>query len=139
VVQRDKRTCLLDALNYSGTLLPNHTKDLQMEILFISDMIEDCFHQTLNGGKGSFIQLTSANVESEIQAAAAIPLDVQLKDVWVTVVVPTASIETPVSKRPDMNGLQQFWRATLQKRALDPAKYQWSIGVLPERLEKPSQ
>lgn len=136
VVERDKRTCLLHALNYSGTLLPNHTKDLQVEILFISDMIEDCFHQTLKGGKGSFIQLTEENVESEMTAAAKIPLNVQLKEVWITIIVPTASSETPVPRRPDMNGLQEFWRATFEKCGLNSNRYQWAIGVLPQRFNK---
>ncbi len=134
VIQRDRRTCLLDALNYSGTVLQNEPKDIEAEIVFISDMVEDCFHQTLNNGKGAFIQLTQPDVDSEIRAAAGIPLDLQLKQVWVTVIVPTASSDTPVRQRPDMNGLQKFWRATFQRCGLNTDKYQWSIGVLPPRL-----
>jgi hypothetical protein len=125
---------LLDALNYSGTVLQNEPKDIEVEIVFISDMVEDCFHQTLNNGKGAFIQLTQPDVDSEIRAAAGIPLDLQLKQVWVTVIVPTASSDTPVPQRPDMNGLQKFWSATFQRCGLNTDKYQWSIGVLPPRL-----
>lgn len=134
VIQRDKRTCLLHALSYSGTLLQNHPKDLQVEILFISDMIEDCFHQTQNHGKGAFIQLTQVDVEPEMKAAAAIPLNAQLKDAWVTVVVPTASLETPVPPRPDMNRLQEFWRAIFERCGVNSERYQWAVGVLPQRL-----
>ncbi|HMG74324.1 MAG TPA: hypothetical protein VK582_12550 [Pyrinomonadaceae bacterium] len=137
VVQRDKRTCILSALDYSGTILKNEAKELEPEIVFISDMVEDCLHQSLNKGKGAFIQLTQPDVDSEIRAASAIPLNLQLEQVWVTVIVPTASSDTPVSQRPDMNGLQRFWRATFQRCGLNADKYQWSIGVLPPRLISP--
>jgi Transposase DDE domain len=134
IERRDKRTCILKTLNYSATLLDNESKQYQPEIIFISDMIEDCFHQNLNGGKGGFIQLTQQDVEAQIKAADALNLNLDLKKVHVTVIVPTASSDPISPQRPDIEGLKKFWKAIFNKCQISPENIQWAIGVLPSRF-----
>jgi hypothetical protein len=135
-VPRDKRTCILNTLNYSATLINNQPQRANSEIIYISDMIEDCFHQSLRGGKGGFIQLTQADVEGQIKNAEGLSIEQNFKDVRVTVVIPTATDGPALAQRPDMEGLKRFWLAVLGKRGLSPENLQWSVGVLPPRLRR---
>ncbi len=133
-VRRDRRTCILNTLSFSSTLLNNEPKHLEPEIVFISDMIEDCFHQNLNGGKGGYIQLSQPAIEVQIKAASAVRLPEDLTTVRLTIAIPTNSSSSGVSERPSMDGLQRFWHAVLKRTNAKPENIQWSIGVLPPRL-----
>lgn len=134
VVRRDRQTCILNTLNFSSTLLNNEPKQLQPEIVFISDMIEDCFHQNVNGGNGGFIQLSQPGIDVQIRSATVVNLPEDLINVRLTVVIPTASSNSGVSERPGMDGLQRFWATVFERVKVKPENIHWSIGVVPPRL-----
>lgn len=135
-VQRDRRTCILNTINYSASIIGNRSEQSQPEIIYISDMIEDCFHQGLRGGKGGYIQLTQPDIDTQIGLAQLLHYDDGLKNARVTVAVPTATSGSAPYQRPDMEGLKKFWRAVFEKCGLNPENLHWTVGVQPASTAK---
>jgi len=135
-VQRDRRTCILNTINYSASLVSNSPGQSLPEIIYISDMIEDCFHQRLRGGKGGYLQITQTDIDTQIGLAESLPYEEGMKNARVTVAVPTATGGSAPYHRPDMEGLKKFWRAVFEKCGLKPENLHWTVGVPPTRAAK---
>lgn len=135
-VQRDRRTCILNTINYSASLIGNRSGQAPPEIIYISDMIEDCFHQSLRDGKGGYIQLTQPDIDTQIGLAQSLHYDKGLKNMRVTVAVPTAAGGSAPYQRPDMEGLKKFWRVVFEQCGLNLENLHWTVGVPPASTAK---
>lgn len=133
-VPRDKRTCILKTIDNSASFISNQNNSQNPEIIYISDMIEDCYHQSLSKGEGGFIQLAHTDIAHQIESLESMNFEPRLKDLRVTVLIPTATDSHASYQRPEMENLKRFWRRAFEKSGLPSENLHWSVGSLPPRL-----
>lgn len=134
-----KHTCISDALRQAAkdasqfrTAARAGLDDL--EIIFISDMLEDCRASLLR----TPISLEKIDITTEIILARSVPEHVRLVDLQrahVTILLPPIALAQPRTKRPEEYDLEAFWRAVLDRCNDDPNAFYFGAS-LPERLKR---
>src|SRR5215467_6995042 len=108
------------------------------ELIFISDMIEDCPSTPL----GVNIQLDKQSPVRDIKLLNSYATPPDLSRLHLTIIVPTAKDTASVSlgQRPDPRDLESFWKAVFARCGFKPddftnkEHYYWSPEGVPERL-----
>ena len=123
------RTCISGALRKADEL----TADLRdgVEIVLVSDMLEDCDDSLLRMP----LRLQKVSVSAELkQARALVPgALLNLNGSSVTAILPTVPTSGQKVARPPVHELKAFWRAILDHCGDQPANYRFGTG-LPKRL-----
>jgi len=137
------RTCILNALNTADrhfhetaarfSLEPGKTAC--MELVIISDMIEQCSIDSLN----TRIDLKQKAIAENITIAKQISTFPNLSAIKISIIIPTAEDSTPfVRNRPRLADVEAFWdpiflRAGFQKEQL--REFNW-LPTLPGRFDR---
>jgi hypothetical protein len=138
----DNRTCILNSLNFAENYFRQYDlKTHETELIFISDMIEECDSTPLQAR----IELDKQDISKEIGLAEKFPPGLNLSHTRITIIIPstkeTYSNAQP-GRRPSIEQLKAFWyrifkNCGLQDSALqNQAQYYWHIGGVPERFKK---
>lgn len=137
----DNRTCILNALAFAN----NHLKQYDpskytFEIIFISDMIEECNNTPLPARR---VKLNKHDIQTEVEQSKSFPTGLDLGSSRITIILPTARVTVDVSqrRRPDVEQLKQFWINILNRCGFEEHSFfdntqhlSWSIG-LPVRFQ----
>jgi len=102
-----------------------------VEIVLVSDMLEDCTDSLLRGP----LKLQKTSISKELERAESLPAGglLNLNGASVTVVLPTVPTSGQKVARPPVHELKMFWRAILDRCGDRPANYRFGTA-LPQRL-----
>jgi hypothetical protein len=135
----DNRTCILNTLGFASNQLRDFPADkYQRELVFISDMLEECDATPLRQS----VDIRKADIGREVKLAGDFPQGIDFSGVIINIITPT-TIETyrnyDPKTRPQMDALQEFWftvfkRCNVAAESIqNPERFYWSNGVLPNR------
>jgi hypothetical protein len=136
----DRRTCILNALDVSAKFFSQFDERYDPELVFVSDMIEDCrntpLHQSVHLDKQPF-----AKTIKLVDSFASPP---NLSKLRITIIVPTAkdTSTVPAGQRPDPRDLERFWKTVFvkcrfnQNDLTNNERFYWSPEGLPERFKQ---
>ena len=136
----DNHTCILNALGFAADQFRQFSDrdKYELELIFISDMIEECNRTPLHRP----IALAKRDISNEIELAETTDLSLDLSAARVTIVIPS-TVETYQQsqvQRPDMRELQAFWKHILKHCGFDDQslgdekRFYFSSG-LPQRFK----
>jgi hypothetical protein len=132
-----QHTCVSDAIRQAEQVIRDRLSDERTEILFISDMLEDCPNSLLNGP----ISLEKTDIRPELARVRALPPTVSLADLRgasVTCVVPVSGPTPTKTKQPELEALRAFWAAVFSHCHHDEAAFRLGT-LLPSRLLAPER
>lgn len=123
------RTCISGGLRKATELV---SAGSLTEVIFASDMLEDCPDSLLGGA----VSLEKTDISKEVARARALPADHQLLDLKganITAVLTTVPVSKPRVKRPPVHRVAEFWRAVLDR--CGDRRENFYVGTqLPSRL-----
>jgi hypothetical protein len=126
-----RRTCIADALRQASNTAEQFA-DRDVEVVLISDMLEDCPNWLLNGE----LSMEKPTIAAEMNLIGKLPRDRQLLDLRgarVTAIIPPAGLSEAKTPRPGVDAVREFWRAVLRHCNLGPNGYSLDTA-LPEHL-----
>ena len=135
----DNRTCILNTLGFASNQLRDFPGErYEREMVFISDMLEECDATPLR----QTVDIRKGDISKEVKLAGDFPQGIDFSQVVVNVITPT-TIETylkyDAKTRPQMDTLQDFWFTVFKRCNVaagdlqNPERFFWSNGVLPNR------
>jgi hypothetical protein len=138
----DNRTCILNAIDFASNQLKDFgPDDYDRELIFISDMLEECDVTPLQHR----INLRKGDISEEIKLASNFPKGADLSHMRITIITPTTEdtyLKYQPGLRPPMSSLQEFWYNIFKQCNIPPEAFPvsdyfyWSNGVIPNRLTK---
>jgi hypothetical protein len=128
-----KRTCISGALRKAEVIARDVAANAHVEIVIISDMLEDCPSSLLGGN----LSLERKSISRELEAARAAPKNVllDLRGASVTALLPTVPIGKMNTQRPQVHELVAFWREVLDRSGDDKSTFRVATEI-PDRLRK---
>jgi hypothetical protein len=126
-------TCISDAFRQAAQTVSQKQPLEDVEIVIVSDMLEDC-SDSLLGGK---LTLEKENIAAEIRRAARIPKDtllIDLRGTPVIAVLPASGVSALRIRQPPIDDVRRFWRAVLDHCNDDPNSFSLQTS-LPQELE----
>jgi hypothetical protein len=134
----DRRTCILNTLDVSAIFLSQFDDRYDPELVFVSDMIEDCRNTPLHKN----VQLDKQLFSETIKLVDAFTSPPDLSRLRITIIVPTAkdTSTVPAGQRPDPRDLERFWQTVFVKchfsrdNLSNKERFYWSPEGLPERF-----
>jgi hypothetical protein len=137
--QPTDRTCILNTLELADKHFrqvgssSSEGKDACLELVVISDMIEQC---ALNAGnvRIDLKEQPTSEAISKLDAIAKFP---NLARIHITIIIPTSEKATPyVADRPTLSSLETFWTAVFTRcgfKTEDVENFNW-LPSIPSRL-----
>ncbi len=128
-----KLTCISGALRKAEEVTIDARPSRPVEIIIVSDMLEDC-NDSLLGGK---LSLEKQSIMKEIKAARALPSEplLHLNGASVTMLLATDPTSPGTTKRPAAHDLERFWREILDRSGDNRANFRFGTEV-PQRLKE---
>jgi hypothetical protein len=134
----DRRTCILNTLEVSAKYFSQFDDKYDPELVFISDMLEDCQYTPLHRN----VQLDQQPFSETIKMIDSFASPPDLSRPRITIIVPTAkdTATVPSGQRPAPLDVERFWttvfaRCNFSKDLLaNKDRYFWSPEGVPERL-----
>lgn len=130
-----RHTCISDALRQAAKEvrdLRSVDPSVDVEIVFVSDMLEDCQASLL----GRPVSLEKPNISPEVVLARSLPRNATLVDLGrahVTMLLPPLALAVPKTARPETHDLEAFWRAVLDRCNDEREAFRFGTEI-PERL-----
>lgn len=136
----DRRTCILNTLDVSAKFFSQFDDRYDPELVFVSDMIEDCRNTPLHQG----VHLDKQPFAETIKLVDSFASPPDLSKLRITIIVPTAkdTSTAPAGQRPDPRDLERFWKTVLVKCRFNQSdftnqeRFYWSPEGLPERFKQ---
>jgi hypothetical protein len=134
----DRRTCILNTLAASSRFFSQFDDHYDPELIFVSDMVEDCSNTPLKQN----IQLDKQRFSETIKLVDSFASPPDLSKLRITIIVPTAkdTSTVPSGQRPNTRDLERFWAAVFGKcnfsheNFTNKERFYWSPEGLPERF-----
>lgn len=133
----DNRTCILNAVNFAANQLKDFSPEhYDRELIFISDMIEECDVTPLQRR----INIRKGDISEEVKLASNFPKGTDLARVRITIITPTTEdtyLKYQPGTRPPMMALQEFWYNIFKQCSIPPnafpvsEQFFWSNGAIP--------
>lgn len=125
------RTCLSGALRKAQQFTIDATPSRPVEIVIVSDMLEDCDDSLL----GRKLSLEKPSIDAELKLLSALPPEplLRLNGASVTVLLPTVPTTLAATRRPPVHQLQAFWRGILDHSGDQKENFRFGTEI-PERL-----
>jgi len=126
------RTCISGALRKAQEVTIDASDTRPVEIVIVSDMLEDCDDSLL----GRKVSLEKWSIDAELKAIRAMPQQplLRLNGASVTILLPTVPTSQAATKRPAVHQLQDFWRAVLDRSG--DRRDDFRLGTeIPQRLK----
>ena len=125
-------TCISDALRQASQTVRQARTNEDVEIVLVSDMLEDCGESILGGA----LSLEKDDATAELKRVRAKPKSEMLLDLRharVTAILPSSGVSKLKIKQPSVDQIRQFWRAVLDHCNDDPEFYNLDTS-LPDDL-----
>jgi hypothetical protein len=144
--QPTDRSCILNTLHLAdkhfyqatGGSPGDPTKQPCMEMVIISDMIEQCAINPSNQG----IDLQEIPISEALELVKQIPSLPNLSRLHISVIIPTAEDATPYARnRPSLGDLETFWNAVFLRcgfKQEDLRGFNW-LPTVPARFQQVCQ
>ena len=132
-----RHTCVSDAIRQAEQVIRDRPSDERTEILFVSDMLEDCPNSLLGGA----LSLEKTDIRNELARVRAIPSMASwpdLRGASVTCVVPVSGPTPTKTKQPELEALREFWAEVFSRCRHDEAAFRLGTS-LPSRLLEPGR
>jgi hypothetical protein len=136
----DNRTCILNTLVFAEDYFRqfNDPARYDLELIFISDMLEECNRTPLH----TRIELAKRNLSKEIALARDAQLNLNLSHVRITAIIPTTqeTYKASPGRRPSVEDVKEFWKNIFRKCGFtdeslrDDQRFYFAPG-LPERFK----
>jgi hypothetical protein len=108
----DNRTCILNSIAFAENYFRDYTDTakFELELIYVSDMIEEC-NSTLLGRR---VEMDKRDISGELRLAQAFQCRYRMPHVSVKVFYPSTKETLQASQRlkPDVEQLKQFWEMT---------------------------
>jgi hypothetical protein len=126
------RTCISGALRKAEEVTVDASESRPVEIIIVSDMLEDCADSLL----GRKLSLEKTSIDAEVKVARALPPEalLRLNGASVTVLLPTVPTSAATTKRPAVHQLEEFWRAVLDRSGDRKENFRFGTEI-PQRLK----
>ncbi len=126
-----KRTCISGALRKAEEVTVDARPDRPVEVVIVSDMLEDC-DDSLLGGK---LSLEKTSIAQDLQTVRALPKEplLHLNGASITVLLPTVPTTQSITKRPPVHELRALWREILDRSGDQKANFRFGTQM-PQRL-----
>jgi hypothetical protein len=129
--QPDHRSCILEMVESVSQSYLRDDQRRPADLIFISDMVEDCDYTPL---EGQSIRLIKEDLSADVANISKFrTLQAIGPGVRITIVRPHVTngpLESPVRKRT----LEQYWKAAFSRFGIDTASWWRFAATLPERF-----
>jgi hypothetical protein len=135
----ENRTCILNTLGFAENYFSQYkdSSKYDLQLIFISDMIEECNSTPLNRR----IKMDKENISEEIDLAQKCDISLNLSNVNITIIIPSTPNTAKVSagRRPSREHLMQFWSNIFrhcqftEEMLKNSDRFYFSVG-LPDRF-----
>jgi hypothetical protein len=139
-VQPPDRTCLLNTLSlakaFFSDLDPNK---YEFELVFISDMIEQCSNIGVAPNKSVDLQKQEVDTAISLIQNSEFP---DLSNVRVSVIIPGTKERTMIKNKPDpsLESLRKFWSVVFKKSKNEAAaQIEWHRNEVPLTIAQPQR
>jgi hypothetical protein len=137
----DNRSCILNTLPVAQSYFMQYPEEVKFdyELVFISDMIEECDATPLR----HTVNLDKSDISKEIALAENFPPGIDLSRVHIDVIFPSTAETMGNRHKANVEDLQRFWFAVFKKAGLKDETYRssrqlyWTPGRLPAHFTAP--
>ncbi|MBN1347927.1 hypothetical protein JXJ21_00825 [candidate division KSB1 bacterium] len=112
-ISEDNRTCILNTLKFAENYFSQFdTSRHDLELIYISDMIEECNNNPLK----TQVEMDKHDISNEIDLANNFPLHLALSHTRISIIIPTTKETYQVSQqcRPNLDDVEKFWKIILK-------------------------